>query len=213
MDNESTRSVTLLICDDLHVWSRGIAESLNDYEDINVVGTASNAAEAVKMVSDLRPDALLLDYRMPEMNGAEAIPKIKAASWDTKILMFSQFATMYDVADTLRAETHGLLSKYDAVEDVHASIVAAVRHNIATTSRYAQQSIQLRQQLPKQPDQRQLEIIESVKEGLTDEQIAKKHYMQPSTVKKHLHVLNTMFDTTNRNRTGLVHEAQRLGYI
>lgn len=213
MYNESAGPITLAICDDLHVWTRGIAESLNDYNDIEVVGTASNAAEALRLTSELLPDALLLDYRMPEMDGAAAIPKLKEASPATKIIMLSQFATMYDVAETLRADTHGLLSKYDSIEDIHSSVVAAVRHNVPTMSQLAQESIQLRQQLPKQPDERQLEIIRLVQEGLTDAQIAKRLYVQESTVKKHLNNLNTMLGTANRNRTELVHEAQRLGYI
>lgn len=81
----------IVIADDSDILRKRIKESLNEIDDIEIVGEAKNGIEAVKVIREKNPDFVLLDIRMPKMNGLEVLKKIKAETGNAKICVFTNY--------------------------------------------------------------------------------------------------------------------------
>lgn len=211
MQDATDEVIQLLICDDLEIDREGLRTPLDSYPHIKVVGVAESAGEAARLASTLRPDVLLLDLRMPALDGVDAIPAIQEASPDTKILTLTLFDTELDAETTLSRGAKGLISKRSSIDYIASAVTDVARGAERVISTDARQAIDQREDLPKKPSEKIIEILTLVNQGLSNQQIANHLYIEESTVKAHLFQANRVFRTNSRSEAAA--EARRLGYL
>ncbi|NBM16877.1 response regulator transcription factor [Streptomyces sp. GC420] len=189
-------TIRILVVDDQMMVREGFSVLLNAQPDMEVVGEAVNGREAVGQVAALRPDVVLMDIRMPEMNGLEATREIVAADGDAKVLVLTTFDLDEYVFQALRAGASGFLLK-DAsarqlaegvrvVADGEALLAPAVTRRLITEF--------TRLGSPKQPaleqvgdlTERETEVLVLIAQGLSNAEIAAHLVVAESTIKTHV---------------------------
>jgi DNA-binding NarL/FixJ family response regulator len=182
-----TTRIRIVIADDHPIVRSGLAGSLGSQPDFEVVGEAATGAEAVELAAALLPDLILMDIRMPELDGATATRRIVATHPDVRVLVLTTYSTDADVLRAVEAGAVGYLLK-----DVpHEELFGAVRA-VARGERYIAQAVasRLMQQLsnpPRDPlTQRETEVLQSVARGASNKQVATALGIAEPTVKAHL---------------------------
>jgi DNA-binding NarL/FixJ family response regulator len=191
---------TVLIVDDQPLQRLGFRMLLEGTPGMSTVGEASNGAEAVRMAAELRPDVVLMDVRMPGMDGIEATRRITASGGRTHVLILTTFDVDEYVYAGLRAGASGFLLKDARPEELLAGIRA-----VATGDAIVSPSLTRRlmdayigtgpatteQTPPDDPrlqalSEREREILLAIGQGLTNTEIADQFVLTESTVKKHV---------------------------
>ncbi len=109
---------TILLIDDHPLLRQGIKQLIEMEDDMQVAGEASNAADGIRLAHELEPDLILMDLNMPEMNGIEALKKLREESVSSRIIMFTVSDHEDDVVAALRAGADGYLLKDMEPEDI-----------------------------------------------------------------------------------------------
>ena len=112
----------ILVVDDFKPFREVICRALSEWDDIQIVGQATDGLEAIEKASSLQPDLILLDIGLPKLNGIEAARKIRAASPSSKILFCSLLASPTVVAEALRVGANGYLLKTDAPDELLVAV-------------------------------------------------------------------------------------------
>ena len=186
----------VLIADDHAVVRSGLAAILDTEADIEVVGLAKNGAEAVETALAAKPDVVIMDIRMPVMDGAEATAKLREKLPDTKVLVLTSFGEADGVALALKSGAAGAITK--TAED--AELVTVIR-NIASGGKYISPEIEkLLAESPPVPKltPRQREILAYMTKGLTNVEIAKILSIRKDTVEEHVNLLLAKLYASNR---------------
>lgn len=188
--------ITTFIADDQAMVRQGFGALLAAQPDISVVGDAANGRDAVRLVSSLAPDVVLMDVRMPELNGLDAAREILARDTATKVLMLTTFDIDDYVYAALRAGASGFLLK-DAPAD---ELVRAVRV-VAAGDALLAPSITRRmiadlvsrhaapRRSPAELDRltpRETEVLELIARGMSNAEIAASLFVSEETVKTHV---------------------------
>ncbi|GAA3055680.1 DNA-binding NarL/FixJ family response regulator [Streptomyces olivoverticillatus] len=189
-------TIRVLIVDDQMMVREGFSVLLGAQPDIEVIGEAVDGRQAVEKVAELRPDVVLMDIRMPELNGLEATREIVAADADAKVLVLTTFDLDEYVYQALRAGASGFLLK-DASARQLADGVRIVADGEAllaptVTKRLIQEFSRLG--APKAPTQerigdlteRETEVLVLVAQGRSNSEIAARLVVAESTVKTHV---------------------------
>ena len=205
----SDRRIRIVLADDHLVVRQGLAAILAIETDFQLVGEASDGWQACDLVKTLEPDVLILDLRMPVMNGFDVVKKLNERSSNQNILIMTTYDTDEDIWRCLRAGAKGYILK----DATHPEIVEAVR-TVAARELFANSkiagSITRRASAPELTG-RETEVLTHVVQGLTNKEIAMKLGVGDGTVKTHLkHLLNKLGATT---RTQAVHKARERGLI
>ena len=190
------KKIKVLIADDHAVVRTGLATILNTEADIEVVGLAKNGIEAVETALAAKPDVVIMDIRMPVMDGAEATAKLREKLPDTKVLVLTSFGEADGVALALKSGAAGAITK--TAED--AELVTVIR-NIAAGSNYVSPEIEkLLTEYPPVPKltPRQHEILAYMTKGLTNVEIAKILNIRKDTVEEHVNLLLAKLYASNR---------------
>ena len=213
-------AVKILIVDDHAVVRDGLRVMLDRREEFVVVGEAENGLEAVAKVRELEPDAILMDLRMPELNGVEAMRQIRAENSEAKFLVLTTYDTDEYIFDAIEAGAKGYLLKDASREDLFQAISAVHRGESLVQPRVASRVLDRLAQLTRQAGQaaepqllsdRELEVLQLMASGAANKQIASDLTISESTVKTH--VTNIFQKLDVNHRTEAVTKAMSKGII
>ena len=189
--------ITLLIADDHALFREGLRMLLAQEQDIRVVGEATDGLQALTLVEALQPDILLLDVKMPHVDGLKALPKIRAKSPRTKVLILSGFTDDEFITEGLQHGAKGYLLK----TLTHADLVKAIRATHAgelwverkvvtqILDSLLQKVMDLQKPLSemrKALTNREQEVVNWVIQGMTNKETATQLGISEKTVKTHL---------------------------
>jgi two-component system NarL family response regulator len=189
--------IRVLVVDDHALFRRGLQMVLGAETDIEVVGEASDGAEALKVAAETTPDIVLMDVRMPKRGGIDATTAIKDAVPSTKIIMLTISDEEADLYDAIKAGAMGYLLKEISIEEV-ASAVRAVYNGQSLISPSMASKLLTefatmvrkddeRQQVPTpRLTEREMEVLKLVAKGMNNRDIAKKLFISENTVKNHI---------------------------
>jgi len=209
MSEPTAGMIRVLVVDDHPLMRDGIAAVIAGQDDMRLIGEASDGAEAVAAYAALHPDVVLMDLRMPGMDGIEAITAIRAASPRARIIVLTTYRGDVQATRALQAGAAGYLLKsslrrelLDAIRDVHAGrrrvpaeIAAGIAENLSGESL----------------SPRELDVLRSVAAGNANKRIGAELGISEETVKAHMKNILTKLDA--RDRTHAVTIAIRRGII
>ena len=193
----ATEPIRVLVVDDHALFRRGLQMVLGAETDIEVVGEASDGAEALKVAAETTPDIVLMDVRMPKRGGIDATTAIKDAVPSAKIIMLTISDEEADLYDAIKAGAMGYLLKEISIEEV-ASAVRAVYNGQSLISPSMASKLLTefatmvrkddeRQQVPTpRLTDREMEVLKLVAKGMNNRDIAKKLFISENTVKNHI---------------------------
>ena len=213
-------AVKILIVDDHAVVRDGLRVMLSRREEFVVVGEAENGLEAVAKVRELDPDVILMDLRMPELDGVEAMRQIRAENSEAKFLVLTTYDTDEYIFDAIEAGAKGYLLKDASREDLFQAISAVHRGESLVQPGVASRVLDRLAQLTRQAGQaaepqllsdRELEVLQLMASGAANKQIASDLTISESTVKTH--VTNIFQKLDVNHRTEAVTKAMSKGII
>lgn len=209
------KKIRIMLADDHSVVRQGFRRILEAQEDMEIVGEASNGREAVQMATDLKPDLVVMDVAMPELNGIEATRRLTASSEKTRVLALSMHKDAVYVREILRAGARGYLLK-DAFDSDLVSAVRAVARGEAYLSPAISDTVlaDYRQHVTDPIDlltTREREVLQLIAEGKTNKEIAGSLKLSVYTVDAHR---ARIMEKLNLHSTGeLVRFAVRKGLV
>jgi DNA-binding NarL/FixJ family response regulator len=177
--------ITVLIVDDHRLVRAGLRTLLASAPDVEVVGEASDGAEAVTRAGAVRPDVVLMDLSMPVLDGVAATRKLAVDVPDAKVVALTTFSDRQRVNDVLSAGAVGYLLKDCAPDALFAAIRAAAAGHAPLDPRVAAALLPARSDEPVLSSREQ-EVLRLAANGLANKQIARKLGISESTVKVHL---------------------------
>ncbi|MDX6285684.1 MAG: hypothetical protein QOG53_1169 [Frankiales bacterium] len=194
---EGADPIRVLIVDDHALFRRGLEMVLEQEPDIDVVGEASDGAEALTKAVDTTPDIVLLDVRMPKRGGIDACTAIKDAVPSTKIIMLTISDEEADLYDAIKAGAMGYLLKEISIEEVASAIRAVHGGQSLISPSMASKLLTEFASMIKRGDERQqvpaprltdreMEVLRLVAKGMNNRDIAKELYISENTVKNHI---------------------------
>ena len=194
-------SIRVLVADDQSMVRAGFRMLLSSEQDIEVVAEASNGLEAVDKAARFGPTVVLMDIRMPELDGLEATRRILAADAAARILILTTFDHDEYVYEALRAGASGFVLKDDPPEQLLAAIRTVAGGEAllspAVTKRVIAQFARLPRPTPARRldelTERELEVFRLIARGLSNAEIGKELYISDTTVKTHItHILQKL---------------------
>ena len=220
----AAESVRVLICDDQDVVRRGLQVILDHSPGITVVGVAADGQAGVEEAHRLRPDVVLMDLKMPRLNGVQATRRITAALPETRVLVLTTYDADEWVFNAVRAGACGYLLK----DSTGADIAAAVRDTAAGLAHIDPQiagkilaAFNTRERQPPAPgpddpllaqlSERELTILRQMAQGTTNSEIAALLFLAEGTVKNH--VSRILAKLQANDRTQAVINALRRGIV
>jgi DNA-binding NarL/FixJ family response regulator len=215
--------IRVLVADDQQLVREGLRVLLDLAPGIRVVGEAGDGAEAVERARQLRPDVVLMDVRMPKLDGVAATRRVREMCPDVQVIILTTFDDDEYVFDGLRAGAAGYLLKDVPSEQLAEAIRAAARGEafiqpsvtrkvVAEFTRLAEREHRRREQPLVEPlSARELEVLALLAEGLSNQEIAGRLTIAPGTVKNH--VSNVLSKLDARDRTQAVLRAQEIGLL
>lgn len=212
-----TGKIRLLIVDDYPVVVSGLKAMFKEHDEIEIVGVADNGIKAVELANSLRPQVVLMNVAMPEMDGIEATRKIKQALPETNILMFSGLSSNDKVMPSLNAGAIGYILKEAGEEEIlqaihqvsrgeawlHPSIVGHVLKQIS--------GVEEQEGLIEKLTERELDVLKFMAHGYSNQEIANLLFVSAATV--HSHVSRILAKLQVSSRTQAVIYAMRAGVV
>lgn len=183
------KTIRVLLVDDHNVVRSGLAAFLHAFDDLELVGEASSGKEAVRKVESLEPDVILMDLKMPEMDGAETTEKIKEKFPEIEVIALTSFKEKDLVKRAMEAGAIGYLLKNVSADEL-ADAIQKAYHGEPTLAPEAAQALIESTRTPKTQIEeltpRETEVLQLLGEGLTNPKIGEKLVISNSTVKFHV---------------------------
>jgi DNA-binding NarL/FixJ family response regulator len=218
-------TIRLLVADDQSMVRAGFRMLLSGEDEIEVVAEATNGVEAVEKAARFHPSVVLMDIRMPELDGLEATRRILAEDADARILILTTFDLDEYVYEALQAGASGFVLKDDPPEQLIAAIHTVAAGDAllspAVTRRVIQEFTRLpRATPPKEMDElseRERDVFRLLARGLSNSEIGEELYISETTVKTHvthilskLHLRDRVQAVVLAHQTGLVEQGSPL---
>ncbi|MGY2894462.1 response regulator [Deinococcus sp. UYEF24] len=199
-------TITLVIVDDQPLMRFGLRSLFETSDDFEVVGEAGNGLEALEVIGRLKPDVVLMDIQMPELDGVRATARLHLLGLESRVLILTTFDTENYVLDGIRAGAKGYLLK-----DVRPQELFDVVRRVAAGEVFIQPSVAskylhlltTRQQELEHLSPRELETLRLLAKGLSNKQIARDLGISESTVKNHVKSLLSKMQVRNRTEAAL----------
>jgi DNA-binding NarL/FixJ family response regulator len=203
-------SIKVLIADDHVFYREGVRALLSSVSEVEVIGEANNGEEAMAQAGSLQPDVILMDLKMPGMNGIDATRKIHEAYPKVGVLVITMFDDDDSVFAAMRAGARGYLLKDADKEEVVRAIVAVERGEAIFSPAIAQRMIQYFSATPaskkNQPDEfaglteRELEILDLIAQGHNNLVISNKLSLSIKTVQNYVSSILTKLQVADRSQ-------------
>jgi two-component system, NarL family, response regulator LiaR len=203
--------IKLLICDDQYVVREGLKAILDADASLQVVGTASDGAEALELIPKLKPDLVLMDLKMPVMNGVQATRHIRQQYPDIKILVLTTYDADEWVFDAIRSGAAGYLLK----DTQRVGLIAAIKDTVAGKtpvdsavagklfSQVVQGTPKPRSALIDALNEREKEILRLLAAGLSNADIAARLYLSEGTVRNYVSSILDKLDVSDRTQAAV----------
>jgi DNA-binding NarL/FixJ family response regulator len=192
MNPTSSRRIRVYLIDDHPVVRSGIARTLNEQSDLEVIGQSATATDALREVGALAPDVVLVDLALPDKDGPGLITALKEAAPTSKLLVVSGYADEYRVAEALRAGACGYITKATAIDEIVAGIRTAANggtplsHGLAdVVMRLVHRSGKQRSGTIEALTARELQVLRLFATGLSTREVAASLGISPKTVETH----------------------------
>ena len=213
--------IRVLIADDQALFRRGLFVVLGTEDGVEVVAEAENGEDAIDKARELAPDVVLMDVRMPKVNGIEAAARIRADLPSTKILMLTVSDEEEDLYEAIKAGANGYLLKEISVEEVAEAIRAVMQGQSLISPSMASKLLsefnslarraEDRQQLPAPTlTNREIEVLRLVAKGMSNREIAEELYISENTVKNHVRNILEKLHLHNRMEAVIYAVKERL---
>ena len=186
-------SIRILLADDHLIFREGMRSLLAREPDIEVVGGAENGRETVRLARELKPDVIVMDITMPDLNGMEATRQIKKRIPDTKVLCLSMHSDRRYVLDMFRAGVSGYLLKNCAYKELSEAIHIVAVNQVYISPQIAH--IVVDESIAQQPPAassvqsiltpREREVLQLIAEGRNTKQMALKMHLSSKTIEAH----------------------------
>jgi DNA-binding NarL/FixJ family response regulator len=217
-----TETIRLLLVDDQRLMRDGLRILLELESDFEVVGEAENGVQALESYHELSPDVILMDIRMPVMDGVEATRRLRETDPHARVIILTTFDDNEYVFEGLRAGALGYLLKdvsgdelADAIRKVAAggSMIepSVARKVVAEFARLAPATPEAKEELIEPLSEREIEILKLVSQGLTNKEIANKLFLAEGTVKNYVTSILQKIDARDRTQAAL--RARELGLL
>lgn len=204
MADPSTEPVRVLVADDHPVFRDGLASLLDPLAGIEVVARAADGAEAVAMVAEHRPDVVVMDVQMPELNGIEATRRIVAEHPGVGVLVLTMGEDDGTVLSALRAGARGYLRKGAEQDEIVAAIRTVHGGGVVFGASLAARIAEILTP-PARPDkpfpeltERETEILDRIAAGKNNGQIAAELYLSPKTIRNNVSSILAKLQATDR---------------
>jgi DNA-binding NarL/FixJ family response regulator len=203
--------IRVLVADDHPIVRSGIVALLETAEDVDVVGEAATGEQAVELALERAPDIVLMDLRMPGIDGDEATARIHAARPEIRVLILTTYETDDSILTAIAAGASGYLLKAAPQEEILAGVRAVARGEFALAPRIATLLVQRVKTPAPTLSPRETEVLSLVAAGKSNPTIAATLFVSEATVKTHLiHVFEKLGVS---DRTRAVTRAMELGLL
>ena len=180
-------NVRVLVVDDHPVVRGGLVGWLDAQPDLDVVGEAADGLEALAAVAEHGPDVVLMDLRMPRMDGVTATGRISAAHPAVRVLVLTTYDTDADIVRAVEAGATGYLLKDTPLPQLADAVRAAARGETVLAPPVAARLVsRMRAPAVDAPTPRELQVLAGVARGLTNAEIGRELFIGEATVKTHL---------------------------
>jgi DNA-binding NarL/FixJ family response regulator len=212
--------IRVLVADDQRVVRDGLTMLVGLIDGVEVIGTACDGIEAVQRAQSERPNVVLMDLRMPRMDGAEATRQIRATLPDTQVLVLTTYADDDSLFPALQAGARGYLTKDASAEEIEQAITALVAGQTHLDPAIQQRLVAAvldaqpvpgaqAQALPDDLTPREAEVLKLIAGGLSNAEIAAALVVSGATVKTHVN--HIFYKTGARDRAQAVRYAYKHG--
>jgi len=201
--------IRVLLADDHPMVRDGIKANLKPQRDITVVAEANDGVEALALIKEHLPDVVLLDLRMPRMDGLDVIGEVNASKLPVKVIIMTTFESQEDVNRSMKAGARGYLLKDSSREE----ILDAIRRVSAGETYLPARIVQKVAEGFRKPEisPRELEVLQCVAAGKSNKEIGVQLFIAEGTVKTHVKSLLEKLGTVGR--TAAVREAVHRGLV
>jgi DNA-binding NarL/FixJ family response regulator len=210
-------TIRLMLADDHRMLREGLGRSMRE-QGFDIVGEAGDGAEAVQMAMRLRPDVILMDVTMPEMDGVEACRAIRKDLAGTQVVMLTMHADQEVLASAIRAGASGYLVKDCSTEEIAAAVRMAASGETALSPQLAASMLNEVRKWDKAAAEeerivtkREEEVLQLIADGCSTPEVAAKLYISQKTVKNHLASIYQKLDARDRTQAELA--AVRMGIV
>lgn len=213
--------IRILLVDDQAMFREGLHTLLATQPDLEVVGEASNGEEALRLCATCQPDVVLMDLRMPVLDGVAATRRLRALHPEARVLVLTTFDDDEDIFEGLRAGAVGYLLKDASSAKLFEAVRAASRGESflqpSVAARVVAEFARLAEHAPRADapvealSERELGVLRLVAQGASNKEIAAALFLAEGTVKNHLTNILTKLDVRDRTQAAL--KARELGLL